>query len=312
MQSIQHYSLLSNDVETTSIWFNDLRDETGEKVMREGMPRLLDLYAKYNVKSTFFYTAYIAKLYPEIVKLAVNAGHEIGSHGKSHTKENGFDVMPYEKQVRHLRYSKDLLQDISGREVISFRAPALRVSPMTASALLETGFKIDSSIASQRFDFFLSFGSKQKLSFLTAPRLPYRTNRNNIFIHGQSDLIEIPLSATLVPFAGTTMRILPGFTRLQQKLLHLETRINSKPVVFVIHPNEFIDESLEPRTIKRRSSNPIAYLLSDLLRAKLKTKNLGESTIPIYERLITFYKEHGYTFCSMRDYVTQTFPGRDS
>jgi len=295
-------ALLSNDVETTSIWFNDLRDETGEKVLKEGMPRLLDLYAKYKVKSTFFYTGYMAKLYPEVVKMAIKAGHEVGSHGKSHIKKNGFDIMPYDKQVRHLEYSKKLLEDIGGMEVISFRAPALRVSPNTATALLETGYRIDSSIASQRFDFFLSFGSKQKLSFLTAPRLPYRANQNNIFKKGQSDLLEIPLSATLMPFAGTTMRIMPGVTRIQQRLLHLETMINGKPVVFVIHPNELIDESAEPRSIKRRSKNPISYLLSDLLRAKLKVKNLGENAIPIYERMIAWYSEMGYEFMSMGDY----------
>lgn len=300
-------AMLSNDVETTSIWFNDLRDATGAKVTRDGMPRLLDIYAKYNVRSTFFYTAYMAELYPEVVRMAVEAGHEVGSHGKSHTKENGFDIMPYEKQVRHLEYSKKLLEDISGKEVISFRAPALRVSPNTAMALLETGFRIDSSIASQRFDFFLSFGSKQKLSFLNAPRLPYRVSKNSLFKKGQSDLVELPLSATLIPFAGTTMRMMPGLTRLQQKVLHLETCITGKPVVFVIHPNELIDESLEPRTIKRRSANPIAYMLSDLLRAKLKVKNLGEKAIPIYENLIAFYVSQNYEFLTMRDYVKERF-----
>jgi len=219
-----------------------------------------------------------------------------------HIKENGFDVMPYDKQVRHLEYSKKLLEDIGGQEVISFRAPALRVSPNSASALLETGYRIDSSIASQRFDFFLSFGSKQKLSFLTAPRLPYRVNKNNIFKKGQSDLLEIPLSATLFPFAGTTMRIMPGVTRMQQNILHLETMLNGKPVVFVIHPNELIDESAEPRSIKRRSKNLISYLLSDLLRAKLKVKNLGEKALPIYESMIAWYAEMGYEFMSMGDY----------
>jgi len=303
--SKQTIALLSNDVETTSLWFNDLRDVTGEKVLKEGMPHLLDLYAKYNVQSTFFYTGYMAKLYPDVVRMAIAAGHEVGSHGKSHIKENGFDIMPYDKQVRHLDYSKKLLEDISGQEVISFRAPALRVSPNTATALLETGYRIDSSIASQRFDFFLSFGSKQKLSFLNAPRLPYRVSKNNIYKKGQSDLMEIPLSATLIPYAGTTMRILPGLTRLQQKLLHLETIINGKPVVFVIHPNEFIDESAEPRSIKRRSANPIAYLLSDLVRAKLKVKNLGEKAVPIYEGLIAWYADAGYEFMRMRDYRDQ-------
>ncbi|MDY0217734.1 MAG: polysaccharide deacetylase family protein [Candidatus Cloacimonas acidaminovorans] len=286
------------------MWFNDLRDSTGKKVLQKGMPKLLDLYAKYGIKATFFYTGYIAKLYPEVVKMAANLGHEIGSHGKSHLKENGFDIMPYEKQVKHLEYSKKLLEDISGKPIISFRAPALRVSPNTATALLETGFRIDSSIASQRFDFFLSFGSKKKIKFLNAPRLPYRTNRNNIFIRGQSNLVEIPPSATIIPFAGTTMRIMPKITIYHQKILHLEAKLNRKPVVFIIHPNEIIDESYEPRIIKRRSDNVIAYVLSDLLRAKLKTKNLGENALPLYEQLILYYIIKGYTFTTMQEYVS--------
>jgi peptidoglycan/xylan/chitin deacetylase (PgdA/CDA1 family) len=268
------------------------------------MPKLLDLYAKYGIKATFFYTGYIAKLYPEVVKMAANLEHEIGSHGKSHLKENGFDIMPYEKQVKHLEYSKKLLEDISGKPVFSFRSPALRVSPNTATALLETGFRIDSSIASQRFDFFLSFGSKKKIKFLYAPRLPYRTNRNNIFIRGQSNLVEIPPSATIIPFAGTTMRIIPKITIYHQKILHLEAKLNRKPVVFIIHPNEIIDESNEPRIIKRRSDNVIAYVLSDLLRAKLKTKNLGENALPLYEQLILYYIIKGYTFTTMQEYVS--------
>jgi len=52
---MNNFVLLTNDVETTSIWHNSLRDETGIKVYKEGMPALLDLYAKYNIKSTFFF-----------------------------------------------------------------------------------------------------------------------------------------------------------------------------------------------------------------------------------------------------------------
>lgn len=307
MAKNKYFALLSNDVETTSIWFNDLRNETGEKVMREGMPRLLDLYAKYDVRSTFFYTAYMAELFPEVVKMAADAGHEIGSHGKSHIKDNGFDVMPFERQKSHLEYSKKLLEDISGKEVVSFRAPALRIAPLTARALIETGFEIDSSIASQRFDFFLSFGSKQKLSFLSAPRLPYRVREDNIYKRGQSKLVELPLSALLMPYVGTTMRMMPSLTSVQQKVLHYESGLNSKPAVFLIHPNELIDESDQSRKIARRSSNPVAYLLNDLIRAKLKVKNLGESALPIYEKLIDYYAQKGYSFLTMKDYVKDAF-----
>lgn len=48
------YGLFTNDVETHSIWHNALRDETGQKVIKEGLPVLLAIYEKYNIKTTFF------------------------------------------------------------------------------------------------------------------------------------------------------------------------------------------------------------------------------------------------------------------
>jgi peptidoglycan-N-acetylglucosamine deacetylase len=294
--------LFSNDVETTSIWFNSLRDETGRKVLVEGMPLLLDIYAKYNIKSTFFFTGYIAKLYPDIVKMIISDGHEVASHGKSHIKGNGFDVMPFERQKRHLEESKKLLEDISGQEVISFRAPALRVNENTPRALIESGYKIDSSIASQRFDFFFSFGGIKKLKWLFSPRLPYLTSPDSLFIKGEGPLLEIPLSAFLLPYIGTTMRIFPNLTSLQRRCIHHETSLNSKPVVFDIHPNEFIDESDEPRTIQNRSDNFLKFIMQDWLRAQIKTKNLGLHAVKLYEKEIEFFTKHGYIFTTIKDY----------
>lgn len=298
--------MLTNDVESTSIWLNTLRDKTAEKVLNEGMPVLLDIYAKYNINSTFFFTGYIAKLFPDIVKMILRDGHEVASHGKSHLKENGFDVMPIERQRRHLIESKKLLEDISGQEVISFRAPALRVSNGTTQALIEAGYKIDSSVASQRFDFFLSFGGIKKLNWFFAPRLPYLTAPDNLFSKGQGPLVEVPLSALFFPYIGTTMRVFPWLTAIQRHSIHLETAyLNHKPVVFDIHPNEFIDESDEPRIIHNRASNKLAYLVQDYLRAQLKAKNLGPKAIPLYEKEIRFYVQRGYQFSTVQEYCRQ-------
>lgn len=294
--------LWSNDVETTSIWFNTLRDETGLKVVKEGMPPLLDIYSRYEIKSTFFITGYIAKLFPDVVKMIIKDGHEVASHGKSHLKENGFDVMPFEKQKRHLEESKKILEDISGQEVISFRAPALRVNKETCRALIETGYKIDSSVASQRFDFFLSFGGINKLKWIFAPRLPYFTSPDSLFKKGLGPLIEIPLSALFFPYIGTTLRVFPWLTNMQHKGINFESSLNGKPVVFDIHPNEFIDESNETRVIHKRSENKFSFFIQDWLRAKLKTKNLGASAILLYEKEITYFKEKSYEFTTIKDY----------
>ena len=301
----RRHCLFTNDVETTSIWLNTLRDETGLKVLQEGMPILLNIYNEFNIKSTFYFTGYIAKLFPDVVKMIIKDGHEVGSHGKSHLPENGFDVMPFEKQKRHLEETKKLLEDISGQEVISFRAPSLRVNNETARALIETGHKIDSSVASQRFDFFLSFGGTNKLKWFTSPRLPYRVEENNIFKKGNSDLVEIPLSALFFPYVGTTMRVFPTLTSLQRRGIHFENSINNKPVVFDIHPNEFIDESDEIRKINKRTSNPVNYFLKDWLRSHLKIKNLGRAAIPLYKKEIQFYKERGYKFTTVRQYCEE-------
>ncbi|MCA0430154.1 MAG: polysaccharide deacetylase family protein [Bacteroidetes bacterium] len=295
-------ALFTNDVETTSIWFNSLRDETGRKVLNEGMPLLLETYEKYNIKSTFYFTGYIAKLYPQVVKMILKHGHEVGSHGKSHIRENGFDVMPFEKQKRHLLESKQLLEDISGQEVISFRAPALRVNNDTARALIEAEYKIDSSIASQRFDFFMSFGGLKKLKWLFAPRLPYKTSPNSLFKKGKGPIVEIPLTALFFPHVGTTMRIFPLLTSFQRYGINIESSFNNKPLVFDIHPNEFIDESDEPRIIEKRTKNKINYFMQDWLRAQLKTKNLGPNASFLFEKEINFFEKRNYNFLTVKDY----------
>lgn len=303
---MEKYCLLSNDVETTSIWHNTLRDETGYKVLTEGMPLLLDLYEKYNIKTTFFFTGYIAKLYPKVVKMVIPYGHEVASHGLSHEKEEGFDVMPLKKQIEHLKESKKIIEDISGIEVISFRAPALRVNSDTAIALSECDYKIDSSVASQRFDMFMSFGGVKKLNWLTAPRLPYKTSKMSLFEKGDGDIIEVPLSASIVPYVSTTMRIFPNLTSFQRKILAFETSRTGKPIVFDTHPNEFIDESDEERKNNKRSKNIITSFLQDTLRSKLKVNNLGVNGLKIYEREISYFKKQKFTFCTIQDYCKQT------
>jgi peptidoglycan/xylan/chitin deacetylase (PgdA/CDA1 family) len=302
---MKKYALWTNDVETTSIWLNTLRDETGRRVWKEGMPILLDIYQKYQIKSTFFFTGYIARLYPEMVKMVQKDGHEIGSHSFSHKKEDGLDRLSYQEQLYQLQTSKKILEDISGEEVISFRAPALRVSPSTASALIESGYLIDSSIAAQRFDLFMSFGGVKKLRWLFAPRCPYRVDARNIFRKGDSPLVEVPLSASIMPYTSTTMRVFPRFTSLQRYLLQVEAAFSGKPIVFDIHPNEFIDESGEERRIEKRSANWFAYLIQDVLRARLKARNLGLAAVPLYEREIAFFERKAYRFTTMKSYCRE-------
>ena len=293
--------LITNDVETTSILNHKLRDKTGEYVLNQGMPRLLDLYDKYGVRATFFYTGHIAKLYPEVVRMAHARGHEVGSHGLTHEVSKAFDVMPPEEQLSHLKQSKQILEDIIGEEVVSFRAPAARVEKAFPKVLAEAGFKVDSSVSSQRLDMMFSFGALKKLHWLTAPRKVYFTQIDNIFRKGESEVMEAPISAMGFPYIGTFMRIAPGVNRITRRMLYWETFCNGRQFVFLTHPNEFIDEDQETTEIERRGSNYISYLLGDVLRHKLKVKNLGEKALPIFEKELSFFQKKEFEFITCKE-----------
>ena len=293
---------LTNDVETTSIVNGGLRDDTGVKVWKEGLPALLDLYDEFGVKATFFYIANFAKQCPDIVKMVQAKGHEIACHGLTHSYDKAFDSMPFEEQLEHLKTAKAILEDIAGEEVVSFRSPALRVNADTPKALIEAGFRFDSSVAPQRMDMFMSLGSKGKLQWFGAPRTPYRTRPDNLARKGDSPITEVPVSSFGLPYIGTLLRISPALTAFTRNLLYLETKRTDKGINFLIHPNELItEEDLHLKT-ERRASNYISYLLSDVLRRKLKQRNLGPKAVRLFRREISFWSNKEYEFKRIKDY----------
>lgn len=299
----QKYCLITNDVESTSLWNHKLSAKTAEIVFKEGMPLLLETYKKYGVKATFYFNGDIVSLFPEVVKMIVPYGHEVACHGLVHDADKAFDVLSLEDQVEHLTVSKKMLEGISGQQVISFRAPALRVNADTPIALAQTGFKTDSSIAPQRIDMFLSFGSKEKLKWLRAPRTPYITKQNDLSRKGKGEIFEIPVSSFLLPYAGTVMRISPFLTKIVRALLNIESSYNkNRPLVFLIHPNELIQEEHEGLEITRRAKNYFSYLLGDKLRYHLKLKNLGIKALPLLIQQLEYLKKEKYQFITVKEF----------
>lgn len=295
------YFLFTNDVETTSLVNHCLSDKTGEKVLKDGMPVLLELYEKYNIKSTFFFTGYIAEKFPEIVRMVIPFGHEVACHGLVHDSNKAFDLLSLDQQVEHLTKAKSILESISGQSVISFRAPALRVNKNTPVALVKTGFLVDSSIAPQRFDILFSFGIKDKLKWLLAPRKPYFTLPDDLSRKGNSNIFEVPVNAYILPYLGTFMRISPFITRLIRQLVRMESSLTQNIPSFLIHPNEFLEEQSEITRVIKRTNNIVSYLLADKLRYFLKLKNLGRNAIPLFEDQIEYLSKNKFQFIRIKD-----------
>ena len=83
-------------------------------------PVLLELFSKYNVKSTFFVVGYFAEKFPKLINEIQEGGHEIASHSFSHIDLRKTSKLEIEKD---LIKSFDVLENVTGEKVIGFRAP---------------------------------------------------------------------------------------------------------------------------------------------------------------------------------------------
>jgi len=288
------------DVESFSIPLN--REDPGvvRQVHEEGLPRLLSLLAKHDVCGTFYFTGTFAEASPESVELVCEHGHEVGCHGYDHSPHRAFDVLSYEEQLNDLKKAKATIESVAG-EIVSFRAPALRINGDTVRALEETGFRTDSSVCSQRFDGPFTFGSKRKLKWLFAPRRPYMLSYDSVIKNGDSNILEIPISAFFLPYIGTSMRIAPKLIKILQKLLFFESQKTGKPIVFLFHPNECLDMGNKIITT-RRTQYFLEYLFADVIRQKLKLKNLGSKSLMLLDDVLNSARIYGFTFVNARNY----------
>ena len=111
---------------------------------RVGLPRVLGLLDKYEIKSTFFVPGWTADKYPESVKEIVRRGHEIAAHGYIH--ENLGELRSKEDEIEIFRKSIDTLEKVAGHRPVGFRAPHWEFSQNTLANLMMFCFKYDSSL----------------------------------------------------------------------------------------------------------------------------------------------------------------------
>jgi len=183
--------------------------------------KILDLLKKYNTKATFFVLGWIAEQVPDLISEIEKLGHEIATHGYSHTLLTQMTPKEFEED---LRKALDVTRKCISQKIQGFRAPRFSITKKTmwaADILVKNGIKYDSSI--------FSFG------FNTTFKTP-------LFIHKlNSGLTEVPLSSAeyfgiRIPCSGGVFfRFFPyPFIRTLIKRCNIQKR----PVVFYLHPWE--------------------------------------------------------------------------
>lgn len=162
---------------------------------------LLDEMAKRGATGTFFVLGWLAELEPELVRRISDAGHEIAAHSWWHRKVT--DLEPEELRS-DLRRTKALLEDLTGREVLGFRAPSFSIRPGVEWAfevMIEEGYRYDSSLFPIRLHPDYGYPEAKTEPFLL------QTPGGSLL---EFPLLTLDLAGTRLPAAGGAyLRLLP-------------------------------------------------------------------------------------------------------
>ncbi|KIY69952.1 glycoside hydrolase/deacetylase [Cylindrobasidium torrendii FP15055 ss-10] len=137
------------DVDAVSGWLGSYGGEDSPNDITRGMfagevgvPRLLKLFKKYNIKTTWFIPGHSLETFPTEMAAVRDAGHEIGLHGYTHENPKEMTVS---QQTEVLNHTFQLLTDFCGKPPVGSVAPWWEVSEDGVKLLLDKGIQYDHS-----------------------------------------------------------------------------------------------------------------------------------------------------------------------
>jgi polysaccharide deacetylase family protein (PEP-CTERM system associated) len=226
-----HPIALSFDLEYW--WCSELLDISSltrkPEILADASQLILRLLDKHRIKSTFFILGTVAEKFPHLVEAIYRMGHEVASHGHTHSNVFGLSPQQFDEEVKK---STEILSSITNEKPIGFRAPNFsfdQSTPWAYGILEKHGYKYSSSV----------FPFKTKLYGLPkAPVFPYSPARDNLLLPDpERKIIEFPLSVfnllgkNIPVSGGFYFRVLPiSFTRFA-----LGSILRRRPAVVYLH-----------------------------------------------------------------------------
>jgi len=184
------------DVDAVAGWLGSYGGEDSPNDISRGLfagevgsPRLLKLFDRLGLRTTWFVPGHSAETFPDQMREVAAAGHEIGLHGYSH--ENPI-AMTRQQETDILDRTLDLITDLAGKRPTGYVAPWWELGPNTAEILLERGVKYDHSMMHNDFHpYYVRVGDSWTKIDYSKPAAEWMKP----LVRGvESDLVEIPAS----------------------------------------------------------------------------------------------------------------------
>jgi peptidoglycan-N-acetylglucosamine deacetylase len=154
-----------------------------------GTMRLLDLFGRWGIKTSWFVPGHSMETFPEQMKRVADAGHEFGVHGYSH--ENPIVLTPDQEDAILVKCI-GLIEQLTGSKPRGCVAPWWELSPATPGLLLKHGFLYDHSMFHNDFTpYYVRVGDRwTKIDYSKHPDSWMKPLQRGT----ETDLIEIPAS----------------------------------------------------------------------------------------------------------------------
>lgn len=264
--------------------------------VRNGTPRLLELFDKKDVRGTFYFTGDCARENPKTVETVKSSPNEAGCHSLFHeTVGDELFPIPGEKPLLpeevpfRLKKATEWVQEALGERPKAFRCPRLWGSTAVTNALEELGYDTDAS--------YPMYYYRERFA-------PYHPSKEDWTKEGNLKLLEIPNFADMAmesrdPGLERDRDQWPLFRTKGAKALmaHIENylgfvRERDLPAVlcFYFHPWEFIPCK---RTYR--------YGESAVTPKRFITKGCGEHALREFSALIDRLKDRGAAFVRAAD-----------
>lgn len=149
--------LLTFDFDAESLWETTGSHNTptymsrGEYGARVGLPRILSLLKRYDIRATFFIPGITAERHPARVEEIHAGGHEIGHHGYRHESPTDLNL---EEERAVLEKGFEILERVTGQRPKGYRSPAWDLSHNSIRLFQEYGFQYDSSMMADDFQLY--------------------------------------------------------------------------------------------------------------------------------------------------------------
>ncbi len=241
------------------------------------MQRFFEFFERHGVRTTFFFVGDVARRYPDLVREALQHGHEIASHGSEHIP---LDRLGPDRFRRDVEQSLADLAAAGADRVLGFRAPTASLVAETQWAyeiLAEYGFTYSSSVLAARNPLYgwPGFGTD--------------------FRRMDSGIWELPISLTSLPAlnipfcGGVYFRVLP---LVLVRALFRREFARGRPVLGYIHPYDVDVEQehfMHPELDGNRFYNELMYLNRSRVFTRIEKLLAAGATICPYADYLDRY-----------------------